>query len=197
VRVVDLGSNESPPSNLDWATPYDITPFTTTTIVTCSAGVPPLLCPEAGGLPDDSQAPIFPSEVITIDFGIDRGIIDGTGPDMVFYENEVAGPPRILMDYTIIEISADGTNWYTVFAWDGTIGGVVGTNVDSYAADGEGHDEVIPLPLHVNPVTGVASGIEIDIGVWAPPGYSYHLVRVSYPVGGPAEAEFDAIERLN
>lgn len=125
--------------------------------------------------------------------------MDGPGWDMVYFEREnPAG--SISLDFVIIELSYDGINWYTVFAWDGVPGGVIGTNIDGHATsppdvDGEVDNEQIPLgQLYGSPP--FQTGVAIDIGPWAPAGYSYHLVRLTDPSGGDP-AEVDAVQRLN
>jgi hypothetical protein len=190
------GSQESPGSNIATAVPYDIAPYTTTTNVTCS-GVPN--CNNAAGPPDGSAADVDVGDTLTLDFGA-YGIIDGPGPDFVFYEWPADGlwpsTAGILLDFVTIEIS-DGTSWYTVFNWDGVAGGVIGTNVDSYATDGGGEqdNELIPASV-LYPPGGSGTGITIDIGPWAPAGYSYRFVRFTCPGSGDP-AQVDGVQRLN
>ncbi len=201
VTTIDAADNESSPSNVVSAQPYDITPYTYTTVITCTVG-DVANCSDAAGPPNGSAAGITGTGVITLDFGVGTGVIDGPGYDMVFYEWPRA--PGILLDYVTIEISVDGVVWYTVFDWDGISGGVVGTNIDSYATDTSGpypgevyeepiqSDDLYPGGLSLN------TGIAIDIGVWAPPGYSFRFVRLTRPAGGPSTPnEVDAIRRLN
>jgi hypothetical protein len=190
------GSQESGSSNIVSAQPYDITPYTTTTNVTCT-GVPD--CGNAQGPPNESAAniPELTGELV-FDFGVGHGIMDGSGPDFIFYEWPVDGvwpsAAGILLDFVKIELSADGTNWYTVFNWDGIAGGVAGTNIDvPYAADGEQDNEAIPPGALYS-----TTGITIDIGPWTPAGYSFHLVRFTCPAGGDGDpAQVDAVQRLN
>jgi hypothetical protein len=170
------------------------------TTVTCDPGVSN--CGSASGTPDGGFAEIDPGETLTIDFGAGNGIMNGTGYDMVFYERPIGG--GIQLDYVTIEIG-DGTNWYTVFDWDGDSGAttdVVGTNIDTYASDGDGEldNEAIPsadlYPRAATPNTGIAIDIG-DPGLGIPPG-SYHLVRISNPGGvSPDPSEVDAVIRLN
>lgn len=165
---------------------------TYTTVVTCSGTILGT-CADAGGPPDDGVVGIGAGGVITIDFGVGQGITDGSGYDMVFYER--ANPPGIHLDFITITISSDGTNWYPVFVWDGILGGVSGTNIDSYAADGEAENEPIPSSaLYPSPQPG--TGIAIDIGAVPspPPVGNYHLVRLEYPAGGTDAGEVDAIQ---
>jgi len=179
-------------SNLVQVQPYDTDPYTTTTDVTCNPSNPN--CDLAGGPPDGQVLDLDPGEAVILDFGEGTGIIDGEGPDMVFYE--WPNPPGIHLDFIIIEISADGTNWYTVFAWDGTLGGVEGTNIDSYATDGDGEMDNEQIPqgaLYPYPGTGIT----IDIGRWAPAGYSYRYVRLRCPANGGDAAQVDAVQRLH
>ncbi|HIQ02349.1 MAG TPA: hypothetical protein EYH30_09550, partial [Anaerolineales bacterium] len=170
--------------------------YTYTTAVTCTAGGVSD-CGNAGGPPDGMSASITSTGVITLDFGLGGGITDGPGYDMVFYE--WPHPPGILLDYVIIDLSADGATWYTVFGWDGVAGGVDGTNIDSYATDGNGEQENEPIDandLYPGP-GGLSTGIAIDIGRWTPPGPSFHLIRFTYPSGGTDYGQVDAVLRLH
>jgi hypothetical protein len=201
VTAFDTVGNESEPSSITSTQPYNITPYTYTVNVTC-VGVSD--CNNAGGQPDGSAANVGVTATLTLDFGAGHGIIDGSGYDMVFYEWSTTvdvglGPePGILLDNTIIELSADGTTWYTVFAWDGAAGGVSATNIDSYATDGNGEMEDEPIPSRdLYGQSPYKTGIGIDIGRWTPPGYSYHLVRFRYPPTGTQGAQVDAVQRLH
>jgi len=186
----DLASNESGPSNVASATPYSLAPYTNTTTVNCTGGVPN--CGDAGGPPDGTTIiDLNPGQTVTLDFGAGYGIMDGPGYDMVFYENP--NVPGILLDFITIEISYDGITWYTVFDWDGVPGGVSGTNIDAYATDGLGEEENEAIPsgsLYNN------TGVAIDIDPWTPGGYSFRYVRLT-DGGGTDTAQIDAIERLN
>jgi len=194
VTAFDAASNESGPSNIAWERPHDITPYTYTTDVDCLSTIPITDCLDAAGPPDGVSIDITGTQVITLNFGVGTGIIDLPGPDMVFYEWSHA--PGIWLDYTIIELSADGATWYTVFDWDGEPGGVAGTNVDGYATDADGeleNENILAGDLYPYPGTGII----IDIGVWTPAGYSFHLVRISYPAGGTDAGQIDAVQRLH
>jgi hypothetical protein len=202
------GIQESPGSNIATAVPYDITPYTTTTNVSCSPGV--ANCTDAGGAPDGHEASVDPppsGDTLTLDFGA-YGIMDGPGPDFVFYEWPTDGlwpsATGILLDLVVIEVSADGATWYPVFAWDGDSAAttdIFGTNVDCYARDdvacngpngGEQDNEAIPPGALY-----LTTGITIDIGPWAPAGYSYRYVRFTCPAGGGDPAQIDGVQRLN
>lgn len=194
VTAFDNGSHESAPSNIADATPYDITGYTYPITVTCS-GVPD--CSNASGPPDGNAANINGSDVITLDFGAGRGIIDGAGWDLVFYEWPYVG--GIQLDYIYLDLSADGVTWYRTFAWDGVPGGVSGTNIDSYATDGNGEqeNESIPSSALYPSTLPTNTGIAIDIGPWTLPGYAYRYVRFSYPPGGTDAGQIDAVQRLH
>jgi hypothetical protein len=205
VRTVDMAGHESLSSTMVSAQPYDITPYTYTVNIACTPGPDVTNCNDAAGPPDSFAAAITGAGMITLDFGVNRGIIDGPGPDMVIFEwwnPNAGGPgiPGILLDYVTVEISDGVSGWYTVFNWDGSPGGVAGTNVDSFAADGEGDGEFIPqTDLYED--NGQRSGITIDIGVaqpLLPSGHSFHLVRLRYPGGGANPGgNVDAVRRLN
>lgn len=187
-----MWGNEIGFSNWVQAQPYDTAPYTTTTDVTCNPPNPN--CSQAGGPPDGQALNLGEGEFVVLDFGEGTGIIDGPGPDMVFYEWPY--PPGILLDFIIIELSHDGSHWYTVFAWDGISGGVAGTNIDDYATDRNGELDNEPIPSSaLYPYPG--TGITIDIGPWCPAGYSYRYVRLRNPVGGGDPAQVDAVQRLH
>jgi hypothetical protein len=181
-------------------------------------------CYDAVGEPDDEWVGLTGSDVITIDFGLD-GITDGPGYDMVLYEwpnpnIDGNGGRGIRVDYVTIQLSADGSAWYTVFEWDGdNPSDVAGTNIDAYATDGDpdsdypGEVENEPIPWYDlfpgPPSASHNAGIAIDIGLAAeavlppqnplPPG-PFRFVRISYPVGYPAGidiAQIDAVVRLH
>ncbi len=196
VTAFDIASNESISSTIVSAEPHSLTPYTfTTTIDTCAG---PADCSPATGPPDGNPLDLQPGEYVILDFGDGHGITDGPGYDMVLYENPQAG--GIWLDYITIEISYDGSTWYSVFAWDGVPGGVSGTNVDCYANDdplcngvngGEAENEAIPSGALYN-----NTGVAIDIGPWTPVGYSFRYVRLR-DGGGTDAAQIDAVERLN
>ncbi len=203
ITAFDTGSHESSPSNIASAQPYDITPYEypDPAAYECS-GVVADNCSDATGAPDENCANINGTGVLTLNLGIGLGIMDGPGYDMVFYERP--NLPGILLDFIIIELSWNGTDWYPVFVWDGIPGGVSGTNVDAYAADGEQENEQIDAnDLYPPPAAppNWNTGIAIDIGAVPsppPPGYSYHLIRFRYPATGGTEfGEIDAVRRLN
>jgi hypothetical protein len=201
VTVVNPGPT-NPSGSL--ANAFSVYAYATT--VTCDPGVSN--CGSATGTPDGNYASIDPGETLTITFGVGNGITDGPGYDMVYYERPVGG--GIQLDWVTIEIG-DGTNWYTVFDWDGDSAAatdVTGTNIDCYATDqpacngpngGEMDNEDIPsadlYPRAAAPNTGIAIDIG-DPGLGVPPG-SYYLVRISGPLGASQQAEVDAVIRLN
>jgi hypothetical protein len=176
-----------------------VTLYTYTNQVSCAGGVND--CGDTTGEPDNDVASILNNTgVITFDFGLGNGITDGPGYDLVFYEYWLSG--GIYADLITITISADGSTWYPIFAWDMTPGGVNGTNIDSYAADGENDNEFIPSSaLFPRPPGDSAfnTGIAIDLGGVIPPlpPGAYHLIQLRHltPATGPAQV--DAILRLN
>ena len=164
-----------------------------TTVVTCTGTVQ--LCNLAGGPPDRNPAGIDATGVITLDFGPGNGITNGPGPDMVFYERP--NPPGILLDYIHIELSDDGSTWYSVFNWDGILGGVVGTNIQTYATTGgppeeEENEPILASDLYPPP----GWGITIDIDAIPLPPSTYRYVRLTRPAGATDLAEIDSIQPL-
>jgi hypothetical protein len=208
VTALDVAGQESPLSNIASAQPYDITPYTYTYTPSITYTGVVTNGDDVAGPPDGDAAAITGTGVITLDFGVDTGIIDGPGPDMVIFEwpnsdidrGTPGNQPGILLDYVIIELSDGVSGWHTVFDWDGLAGGVAGTNIDGYATDADGEQDAEPIPssdLYPGGLT-INTGIAIDIGAWTPPGYSFHLVRLRYPGGGVNPGgNVDAVQRLN
>jgi len=174
-------------------------------------------CGDAIGQPDHNSATITSTTVITIDYGVGNGILDGPGYDMIFYEfaNSAMDPDGILLDYITIELVEEVSGAaYIVFEWNGdNPGDVAGTNIDSYATDADGEMDNEPIPYYdlypSPPPVPHNCGIAIDIGVAAqavqppqgplPPG-PFRWVRVSgvsVPPGDGDPAQVDAIVRLN
>ncbi len=173
-------------------------------------------CDPAVGDPDGVAIDLRPGDVITIDFGL-NGITDGPGYDMIYYEwpnpNIGGGERGIYLDYVTILLSTDGITWYTVFEWDGDDpGDVAGTNIDSYATDGEPYpgevgNEPIPwIDLYPGPPSVPHnSGIAVDIGVAAqavqppqeplPPG-PFRWVRITVPPGATDLADDDVVDSI-
>jgi hypothetical protein len=195
VTAFDTGSNESTPSNVASAQPDSISvEYPVVPPGGCSG---PPDCSPATGQPNGTALELDPGDEVILDFGLGNGIIDGSGYDMVFYEFPNA--PGVLMDYITIDVSADNVTWYTVFVWDGALGGVSGTNIDSYAADGEVENEPIPSTALYPPPAPPPdwnTGIAIDIDPWTPAGYSFRYVRLR-DGGGTDPAQIDALRRLN
>jgi hypothetical protein len=201
-RTYTLSVTNPGPTNPTGSLPnaFQVFTYTLASTVTCT-GAATGNCSDAEGAPDGNYAIINPTGVgtITLDFG-SPGIMDGPGYDLVFYERWA--PPGIQLDYITIEVSPDCVDWSLppLFSWDGNSGDVVGTNIDSYATDGDGeaYNEVIPSydlypGIPGDPNTGIAMDVS-RFGV----GSSYQCVRVTRPPGGLAEpAEIDAIVRLN
>ncbi len=190
------------PTNLtgSLANAFQVFTYTLASTVECSSDIDSADCDNAKGDPNDNWTPVFtPTDVITFDFG-SPGIMDGPGYDLVFYERAYPdqNPRGIQLDYVKIEIFHGGT-WLTLFSWDGILGDVVGTNIDSYAtdADGEDYNEAIPMyDLYPGIPGGPNTGIAIDVSRFGNGPFRY--IRVTRPPGGPAEpAEVDAIVQLN
>jgi hypothetical protein len=188
------------------------------TVYTYTATCDPVpACDQSVGEPDGQWVGLTGSDVITFDFGA-KGITDGLGYDMILYEwpnpDIGAGVPGVRVDYTTIQLSMDGSDWYTVFDWDGDDpSDVAGTSIDAYATDGgayPGEVENEPIPwwdLYPSPPSvSHYNGIAIDIGIAAqavlppqaplPPG-PFRFVRVSFPAAGTDAAQIDSIVRLH
>ena len=202
VTAVDLAGNESSNSNTVSVTPNAFGGFPVAAGPCTVTPVSPSTCADIMGPPDGIELKFDGGGEVIVDFGAGTGIIDGPGPDFVFFEFPV--PPEILMDFITVQVSDDLGTWYTVFEWDGDAppGDILGTNIDSYANNGDGEleDELILLSdLYSH--SGFDTGITIDLGAVATPppaGLSYRYVRFTDPGGiPPAAAQVDSVLRLN
>ncbi len=192
VKAFDTFGGQSDPSDEVQATPSAITePYPSCVIGNCN---------DAQGPPDGVWDNIHVGEEIILDLGEGNGIIDGDGYDLVYYEREYLDTGKVQLDWVIVELSADGSSWHTVFYWGDGVPSV-NTNIASYATDGDGEadNEEIPFddlwPSSTDPV--YQTGVAIDIEGLAPSGFAYRYLRISCPGDGGDPAEPDAIERLN
>ena len=101
-------------------------------------------------------------------------------------------PGFITVDWVIIEISTDGSNWIEVFNWgdsdpanNGMIGNP-GSEPDNY---------VLPLSALYN---GNTTGIAIDADAFVSSGpRTFQYIRITSPLGGDNDgSEVDSIEIL-
>ena len=149
------------------------------------------------GGPDGSDYNPGPNGSVTILFS-PAITADGTStPDFVYYEVLVdqATPPRVDMDWVMIEISANSTNgtdgtWIPVFIWGGSPPSPPDTNsnVDINVIGGLEDDNRQFNPASLYNQTGVT----IDIDSIVPPG-SYPWMRIS-GIGGVDGPNIDAIQ---
>jgi hypothetical protein len=177
---------------------YPITP-------TCNISVTD--CFSSTGAPDGDAAQIGEGGVITLDFGIGNGIMDGRGYDFVFYEwwNSAPAPTgSVNLDFIVIELSEDLATWYQVFNWGDSYNSPMDdrTNIAAFSNDGDGEvdNEVITATLLYDWPNPPPTGILIDINFLTdPPNAQYRYVRLSCPDDGPTNdaAQVDAIERLH
>ena len=91
------------------------------------------------------------------------------------------------MDLVTIEISSDGSNWYTVFAYGS--GGYSNSSIKAYA---EGDNTPIPLSGLIGGAVKTGVGIDIDtLGI--PPG-AYQYLRIISPADSDGGCDVDAIQ---
>ncbi|MFQ5612204.1 MAG: IPT/TIG domain-containing protein [Anaerolineae bacterium] len=230
VRAQYAGGQVSDFSNVAPALPLTIG-VTMPVTVTCSiTGVS--ACDNA--LEIDAKPPpgeigltlVFTPGSIILDYGPGEGVVDGPGPDLVYYERPTAStdPPvtpspqnGIWMDLARIEVSPDGVDWTLVFEWneDGPPGqNVANSDLACYADDscdlapgsypGEFQHNFIRAAdllgdLDGPPLTPWETGIRIDLAGVADSGVRYRYVRFSRPPGGSPDepTDVDAIYRLN
>jgi hypothetical protein len=154
--------------------------------------------------------PITQTNSITLSYDSAEisGIVDGPEYDLVFhtppaYSGTITGT---YIAYTTIEVSEDGDPnglWIPIFSWDGNPGGVLNSNVSSYAtdSDGESNSEFILASDLQGPAFPPFwnTGITVDIQPFAPAGIHYRYIRISPspPVPAYSTTSFDAIYRVN
>lgn len=111
------------------------------------------------------------------------------GYDLVFYElHNPIGFMRL--DWVIIEISDDGSNWVEIFNWGD---GNPANNAIISGPPAEPDNYEMPLSVLYN---GNTPGVAIDADAFASPG-TYQYIRISSPLGGENDgAEVDSIELL-
>jgi hypothetical protein len=111
----------------------------------------------------------------------------GASPDLVYYE--WLNGTQVMLDWVLIEISADHTNWDTVFFW-GNGAADTNTNVDiSNPAIGGAEDDnrnFDPADLYNT------SGVTIDIDALGLSG-SYPYIRITAPQIGGTYGDNDGV----
>lgn len=108
--------------------------------------------------------------------------IDGNTSDyeIVFYERNL-GNNTIDLDQVIIQISNNGTDWYTVYYWGDNI---VDTNASPPGQTNEPDNFNMPISLfYGTPPLQTGILIDADGGIGAPPNGTYQFIRVTAPNG--------------
>jgi hypothetical protein len=118
-----------------------------------------------------------------------------TGWDFVYYE--LGAGIGINMDFVRIDLSPDGSTWYTVFYYGG--GQYHNSNIDAYV-DANGETDNLPIPAATLITTnGHSTGVGIDIYALVSalliPDVPYNYIRITAPVGGSGDGcDVDAIQ---
>jgi hypothetical protein len=182
-------------------------PITYSYPITSTCNISATDCLSGTGAPDGDAVQINDGGIITLDFGIGNGIMDGQGYDFVFYEwwNPTPVPTgSVRLDFIVIELSEDLATWYEVFNWGDGYNSPMddSTNITAFSndADGEADNEnITPTLLYsIPPSPPNPSGILIDINFLTdPPNVQYRYVRLSCPFSGGDAAQIDGIERLH
>jgi uncharacterized repeat protein (TIGR01451 family) len=153
------------------------------------------------GPPDGNW--INPPEGGSLTFFISPAIVanGNANPDFVYYERvDPNNPTVVALDWVQIEISADGTNWISVFYWgDPPPPGTpdTNTNVDYVNLINDvcpTEQDNCPIPIgRLYNNTGVT--IDIDAIPGINPGTSYPWIRITAPVSpGGDPPDIDAIQ---
>jgi len=144
--------------------------------------------PDVGG-PDGNDYNPGPNGSITI--LLSQGITAGgsSTPDFVYYEI-ISAPVLVDMDWVMIEVSADGVTWYTVFVWgDGAPD--INSNVDINVIGGMENDNRQINTSNLYNQTGVTIDIDAIPGIST--GTIYPWIRIS-GIGGADGPNIDAIQ---
>jgi len=111
------------------------------------------------------------------------------GWDFIYYER--AAHPGIQMDFVTLQISADNTTWYTVFAYGSSAYGN-----SSIAGYPQSDNELIPLSGLLG--SPVQTGIGIDIDRLGIPDEVYQFLRIISPLGDSGDGcDVDAIQVIS
>ncbi len=173
--------------------------FTPTETLTPSPTETPTFTPTPSYTPTPTNTPLYPNINIGLPDGQYNTIPDGgsvtfylstpitghgdDGWDFVYYEREnPAG--YISMDFVRIEISEDGSTWYTALYYGG--GQYSNSNIAGYS---EADNQQIPTGALIN-----TTGVGIDIYQLGLNG-TYSYIRIVSPVGGAGDGcDVDAIQ---
>lgn len=161
--------------------------FTPTITLTPTETFTPTISPLNWGPPDGVW--LNPSDGAVLNFTLSPPITDhgDAGYDFVYYER-ATGPTSIQMDQVKIEVSNDGSTWYTVFNWGDYVPDT-NSNLDITVIGGtEGDNENVSGPFLIN-----GSGVGIDIYSLGLTG-SYQYLKITAGSSGGDGIDIDAIE---
>jgi hypothetical protein len=181
------------------------TPAPTTT----PEGIPTVVPPDVGlpptGVPDGVPGDILPGTYVVLDVSGNPIVVESSPDgnyDFILYEatytDPVTGDTVVLMDQISVLISQDGTNYYEVFNWGDNVPDA-NSNLDYTTLPADctqecDNREIPTTEFYVDPVTGIPTGILIDVDTAPdnPPEGTYTYVIIVSPPGLDA-AQVDAI----
>jgi uncharacterized repeat protein (TIGR01451 family) len=111
-----------------------------------------------------------------------------SAPDFVYFEY-MSTPTTVLLDWVQLEISADGSTWYTVFFWgNGVADTNTNVNIDIISGAESDNRSFATTDLYNN------SGITIDIDsiTGISTGIEYWWIRITAPEYPPGSGDYGA-----
>ena len=119
-------------------------------------------------------------------------------PDFVYFEYMYA-PNQVLMDWVQVEISADGSTWFTVFFW-GDGASDANTNVAGISPEDDNYAfSPADATLYASPgAPTIYSGVTIDIDAitGSPAGTTYSWIRITAPEIPPGSGNYGDADGL-
>jgi uncharacterized repeat protein (TIGR01451 family) len=169
--------------------------------------VPDAVPPEIGTNPDGTIYNLASNSYLTLSFNITvNGHVnaDGTPWDLVYYERPAGS--GVALDWMIVQIG-DGQNWYTVFYW-GDNNADTNANMNfnilpppiitppTIPPEEPDQRDIPSASLYTDPVSGMSTGIAINLDGVVPPG-NYRFIRFFAPPGDvDGHSEIDAVQVL-
>jgi hypothetical protein len=155
------------------------------------------------GPPDGTTYDVYAPACLTLNFSI---TVNGHASyDFVYYE--FPNGSGIFLDWAIVEVS-DGSNWYTIFNWGDNYPNSnpdTNTNMDftillpplvtppTIPPEEPDERDIQASDLYTDPISGLSTGIAIDLDSVVPAGTYPYLRFCAPPDGLDGHMEIDAI----
>jgi len=122
-----------------------------------------------------------------------------TTPDFVYFEYMLLPADEVLMDWVQVEISADGSTWFTVFFWGDGVSDA-NTNVAGIGPEDDNYSfNPASTFLYASPsAPTIYSGVTIDIDAitGSPAGTTYSWIRITAPDIPPGSGNYGSADGL-